>query len=290
MPALRNLASDICFRHEGGSYGVRTHPLHIPWRQLPYALLESPEGGQWLLEVEGARPVIVRSGEVMVIPRGVRHTFRMAGAKIMHTTWFMGCFDGLGGMDVLAAANIPRVLPVQAGTRLVPLMRAANALDESVNAGLVSAMAKRQRIGFELLEVLLDYATIKNLAPASPDLERILPALQYVEGNLGQSISTGDMARHVFLSPARFYAIFKSAMGITPMAYVQETRLKLAQHLLLTTSLPVGTVAARTGFASPYYFSRAFRRHLRTTPSAFRQGFSYYHQYNPFAEHPVHKA
>jgi AraC-like DNA-binding protein len=277
VAALRSLAGDIRFRYEGGGYAVRRAPLVIPWRQLPYALVESPEGGCWVLETEGRAPRTVQAGEVMVIPRGVRHRFHMAGARVMHTTWFMGRFDGLGGMDVLAAARIPYVLPARAGGRLVPLMRAIGELDEPVRRGSACALAKRQRLGFALLEALFDDAEVREFGAASPDLERLLPALQYVEANLGKVIATADLARHVFLSASRFYAVFRKTMGLTPMAYVQEIRLRQAQHLLLTTSLPVGEVAARAGFASPYYFSRAFRRQLKTTPSAFRQGFSYYH-------------
>lgn len=277
LSALSSLTGDIRFRYEGGGYAARQYPNHIQWRQLPYALIESPEGGQWILTLEGTAPVTIRSGEVMVIPRGVRHTFYMHGAKSMQTYWFMGAFDGLGGLDALAAAGIPRFLPSRAGTRLTPLIKAAGELDAAVNAGMIAAMAKRQRIGFKILETLIDYADTKTLAPVNPALKRILPALQYVESNLAKSISTVDMASQTFLSPSRFYAVFGDAMGMSPMAYVQDTRLRQAQHLLLATELPIGEVATQTGFASPYYFSRVFRRCLRTTPTAFRRSFSFHY-------------
>ena len=192
----------------------------------------------------------------------------------MRTAWVMVCFDGLAGMDILAAARIPPILPRPAGRRLIELMAAARDLDPAVASGDLAAMARQHRVGFQMLEVLLDHAGIRRLAPPDPELERLLPAVRFVEANLGKSISTAELARLAGLSPSRFYSVFKRVMGVTPMGYVQNIRLRLAQHLLLTSPVPVGDVAAQTGFASPYYFCRAFRRHWNTTPTAFRRDFS----------------
>ena len=58
---------------------------------------------------------------------------------------------------------------------------------------------------------------------------------------------------------------------MAPVAYVLQARLRQAQHLLLTTPDTVAGVAARSGFASSYYFCRVFRRQFQTTPTAFRR-------------------
>jgi transcriptional regulator GlxA family with amidase domain len=62
-------------------------------------------------------------------------------------------------------------------------------------------------------------------------------------------------------------------MGITPKAYIQNARLRLAQHLLLASSIPVAAVAEQAGFVSPFHFSHVFQRQMHTTPRAFRKDF-----------------
>jgi AraC family transcriptional regulator len=48
-------------------------------------------------------------------------------------------------------------------------------------------------------------------------------------------------------------------------------RLEKAQELLGGTDLPLAEIALATGFSDQSHFSRRFRDHLGTTPSAFRR-------------------
>jgi AraC-like DNA-binding protein len=272
-----NLSMEIRFRYEGGSQGKRSRPCEIAWRQLPYALIETPAGGNWILEVEGTAPATVHSGEAMLIPRGVRHRFHMDGPPVMTTTWAFVCFDDPAGRDVLARARIPFILPRPTVTRLVKLMDLFRALDDPIVRGDLGAIARRHRSGFELLEVLLRHAERPQASPVDPELERLLPTLRYVEANLEKPLAVPDLARRASLSPSRFHFVFKRALGMAPLAYVQQARLRFAQHLLLTSEARVADVAAKAGYDSSYYFCRVFRRFLHTTPTKFRQEFSRYH-------------
>ncbi|HOX04776.1 MAG TPA: AraC family transcriptional regulator [Planctomycetota bacterium] len=276
MPTPSNLPTDIRFSYEGGNHGDRRHPMRIEWRQLPHGQIEIPDGGSWILELEGRAPVTVRSGEAMVLPRGLRHALGTAGPRTMHTAWAMFCFEDLAGQDMLAAAGIPPVVPSATGRQLVGIMTELRELDPAAARGELSALVRRQALGFRMLELLLAHATVPSIAPPDPELARLLPALRHVEANLARPLYTAELARQAYLSPSRFHSVFKRALGCSPLAHVRNARLRLAQHLLLATDLPVGEIGARAGFTSPYYFSRAFRKHLRTTPTAFRQAFRVY--------------
>ena len=280
MAARPDPPAAIRFDYQGGGRGPRRRPFRIAWRQLPYALLESPEGGTWRLELEDRPPATVRSGEVMVIPRGVRHALTV-GPRPMHSSWAFVCFDGLAGTDLLAAARIPRVVPRPTGRQLVAFMAELRELEPAVSRGNLAALARCQAVGFRMLELMLRHAEVRELAPPDPEIERLLPALHYAEANLGRPLSAAALARQAYLSPSRFHRVFRRALGRSPMAYVREARLRLARHLLLTTDLPVAAVAERAGFASPYYFSRAFRRHADASPTGFRRNLSSYRTAGP---------
>ena len=51
-----------------------------------------------------------------------------------------------------------------------------------------------------------------------------------------------------------------------PARFVELRRIERAQALLASTSLPVGTIAEATGFASQFYFAHRFRHVTGTTP------------------------
>ena len=64
--------------------------------------------------------------------------------------------------------------------------------------------------------------------------------------------------------------IFKRKLGVTPFEYLSQFRIRRALRLLRETLLPVGEVAAQSGFRQCNHFCRAVRRSCGKTPSEFR--------------------
>ena len=94
-----------------------------------------------------------------------------------------------------------------------------------------------------------------------------LKALQeWIERNLGRSLTVEAMAQRVGLSVAHFSREFKRASGTTPWSYVMERRVMLA-HRQLRAGQPISTVAHDCGFADPSHLSRAIRARFGLPPS-----------------------
>ncbi len=72
------------------------------------------------------------------------------------------------------------------------------------------------------------------------------------------------------MSRAGFAQHFKEAFGRPAMEFLKEVRLRRAAHLLAATDLPVKTVAARVGFSSRSYFTRAFTTFAGDSPACYR--------------------
>ena len=76
------------------------------------------------------------------------------------------------------------------------------------------------------------------------------------------------------MSERSFARIFLKETGKTPAHYVERVRLDGARRLLAGSTLPVATVAARSGFGSEERMRRVFQRHLKISPSDFRERFA----------------
>jgi transcriptional regulator GlxA family with amidase domain len=109
----------------------------------------------------------------------------------------------------------------------------------------------QKRIQFGLLAGLAD-----------PRLAKAINAL-HAEPSRAWSLET--LAATAGMSRARFAAAFRDIVGMTPMAYLSEWRLGLAQSLL-RKGKSVQFVADVVGYSSASALSRTFRAHTGQTP------------------------
>lgn len=159
--------------------------------------------------------------------------------------------------------NIQRLLDQPRALRLAPAQGqllswlASSPINDSVIAGQGAAL-------------LLGSLACSNEANTPQGLP--LAALDtYIEQHAAHPLQVADLARLAGLSVARFHARFLVETGLSPMEYVRNKRLQLAERLLRTTSLQVGDVAARVGYASQSAFTAALSRHLGVTPRQLRR-------------------
>lgn len=134
------------------------------------------------------------------------------------------------------------------------------------------------RIKAILYEALL--LCLQNVPPehvqqsfaSSEAVEAIVPALQYIEANLGASLSNSELASLCHMNTDYFIRRFRLSIRRTPVQYIQEQRVKRAEQQLLMTRLSLEQIAADNGFGSRSYFSRIFTRHTGVSPAAYRKG------------------
>ncbi len=95
--------------------------------------------------------------------------------------------------------------------------------------------------------------------------------LTFVRNRLDRSFKIEDLASALHLSASRTGHLVKELFGETFPQLVTRLRLTHAARLLSATDAPAGEIALDTGFADQAHFTRAFRRHYRMTPLAFRR-------------------
>jgi AraC-like DNA-binding protein len=63
---------------------------------------------------------------------------------------------------------------------------------------------------------------------------------------------------------------FRQVLGLSPIRYLTEWRMHLAEELLATTDVTVFAIARRVGYDAEESFSRAFKRARGQSPSHWR--------------------
>lgn len=109
----------------------------------------------------------------------------------------------------------------------------------------------------------------------SPTGRSALQALQrYVAANPALDHGVANLAERMGVSPRHFARIFQNDVGMTPAAWVEQTRVNAARERLEAGNDAPKQVAAMCGFANADTLRRAFVRHmgvtLRSTANAMR--------------------
>lgn len=116
-------------------------------------------------------------------------------------------------------------------------------------------------------------AILKAELPPREDTDRIralADLVAWIGVHAAEPLTLSDLAQHMHLHPTHFSRVFRRAVGVPPMRFVQQCRLRRAGDLLLSTDDSIAEVADAAGFDDPYYFSRAFKRFTGSAPSTYR--------------------
>lgn len=101
---------------------------------------------------------------------------------------------------------------------------------------------------------------------------KLHPVFQYIEKHYNEPISIKDLAGCLDVTPQYLCLLFKKALKIRPMEYVNRERINRSKELMFHESdIKMHEIARRVGFDSPSYFSSVFRRVEGLSPEQFKK-------------------
>jgi AraC-like DNA-binding protein len=98
----------------------------------------------------------------------------------------------------------------------------------------------------------------------------LAPALALMHASPEHGWSVGELALRTAVSRSVLDDRFRQVLGQSPIRYLTQWRMQLAEDLLGSTDLTVYDVARRVGYQSEEAFSRAFKRERRQSPAHWR--------------------
>lgn len=117
-----------------------------------------------------------------------------------------------------------------------------------------------------------DQNIYRNEEISTPSTQKMYEVSSYIHSHFHEELSLNSLATRFFLSPYYLSHQFKKVTSFTVSNYIQMTRIKHAQHLLITTNDKITDIAAACGFTSFSQFNRVFQKINHISPRDYRKG------------------
>jgi AraC-like DNA-binding protein len=259
-------------------------------------------GSCWVTSTDGVRHW-AGSGDVIVLPYGDRHT--IGGAAAADAVPINSLLDPLpwAHMPLLRHGGGGEPTELVCGylysedPLLDPSLRAlppvfvvrfpdgagARWVEASITYAVEQAVpsnASGNAISLRLPELVLIEVLRAHLASA-PAADHgwlaalrdpvLAPALSSLHGDPARKWTVAELAARTAVSRSVLDDRFRQVLGRSPIRYLTEWRMHLAEDLLATCDLGVAAIARRVGYDSEEAFSRAFKREHGMAPSPWRR-------------------
>ncbi len=300
LDETREVATRVLHPHrltvlgDPASYGIALHivtlgPLNIGWLRYDTAMrIESAHPGHYQVNVPSAGPMVATSGGESVVAGPALATVynpdRPASFTVPTSVLALRIsrraldheLEGLLDRPVRRSPALSLGLDVSSGrgARWLALVRslASDLTDEHalIRQPMVAVPYAHSVLAGLLLTARHEY-TDELASPAlavGPPTVRAAQA--FIEANAAEPLTVGDIATATGVGVRGLQQGFQRALGMSPMRYLREVRLREAHRDLRAadpTVTTVGAVAARWGFRHQGRFAAEYRRRYGHPPA-----------------------
>ena len=99
--------------------------------------------------------------------------------------------------------------------------------------------------------------------------QKIAPALKFISENYFKAIDNNLLAGLCGLSTVYFRKLFTQTVGVSPIAYIHQLKIKKAKEMLKSDYRNITDIALSLGYNNIYDFSRDFKKHTGVSPSKY---------------------
>ena len=121
-----------------------------------------------------------------------------------------------------------------------------------------------------LIELIYHISNSLTTSGQKPNSDIITQVLTYININYNKQLTLDELSKKAGYSKSRFSHLFLEIVGMTPIKYQNDIRLKNSCELLHSTNLTIAEIAQSCGFNDPLYFSRIFKKRLKISPTQYR--------------------
>ena len=112
-------------------------------------------------------------------------------------------------------------------------------------------------------------AALKNSNSGSVSNKRISSVISYLYTNYARNLTGEIIEKELSYNFDYLNQLFKKNLNITIFQMLTNIRISVAKNLMITSTLPIKSIAEQIGFRDQSYFSKIFKKHTGYTPKQY---------------------
>ncbi len=224
------------------------------------------KGGEGFLNIDGTA-YTPHKDQVFLLPAGKPNAFGTISLDT-YERYFVHFTAKIGETNLFQLLDVRPW--IEAGPH-TDLEREFAGLVEAYRSQAIGSSLRARASLLQIIAYFVEHAPIRRLNISdSSAMEKIHLIVQHMEHNLSRDITVDELAGLVHFHPNYFINYFKKMLGLSPIQYMNRTRVERAKQLLRASDMSIGEIAETIGF-QPQQFTKVFKKSTGHTPSEFRK-------------------
>ena len=200
-------------------------------------------------------------GDFIIISPGRHYHYYLEGDNRVNYLWLH--FTGRCAKDAVSRFRIPLDKVCRVGVH-----HSINDMWKSMFAEFVRNDEYFSDVSAGIFTGVL--AAFSRYIHSSPRSRNFVKSVTYIHQNYSNQISVAELAELENMSESHYRACFRKSMGMSPVDYVTDVRIRSAAQLLEDTDKKLNEIARLCGYNDTYYFIRVFKLKTGVTPGRYR--------------------
>lgn len=213
--------------------------------------------------IVGHKKYTVSKGEWLLLPAGTLHSYQLSKKGFVQLYW-MHFELTIHEQSFLHAIHTPMKVKAKNCNKVVDYF---NKIFKHSKINSFSAQLEVATYTNLLIAYFIKHLPFEITISNSDPIDEIV---KYILKNYTEPLPLTNLAKMSNFSVSRFTNLFKKRMGVTPIRYINSTRLEHAKYLLEQTDYPIKTIMEKVGFLDSSYFSKMFKRYFSISPLQYR--------------------
>ena len=266
--------------------------------QGPYAQFHIIAEGECCFKCTGEATKELTAGDILIFPNGTAHWLahnlqakKINGQEVVSsiqqgnsifsgnhtaTTLICGHFEFDRSVDHPFLASLPDIIHIKniEATGFSWILNIADLLIAETQTDSTGSKIIVQRLAEALfISAIRFYIAQHHNQPFLAALydQKISATLQQIHASPEKDWSVDNLSKEAGMSRTSFANHFRDKVGQTPMHYLTNWRMLIAQRILEESEEPIAEVAEKIGYGSEQAFNRAFKKVVRQTPAKYRR-------------------